>query len=147
MSADEQWWEPRRDGEPTAQYLARVLEELGATDVAANARALHYDDFLCPVEVDDGFNIHRLIRDVTQWANTHNQPRRARIVTAAAVVGEFDSTAAESAAWAQSPEGQELFAELRAGRLDEQTMIRNAAARIIELEAQAHIAAAHRRHR
>lgn len=59
-------WRPRQDGERTAPYLARVLDELGPhfAQLAANARALHYDDYFCPPDVDDGANIHRLVADL-----------------------------------------------------------------------------------
>lgn len=113
-SSDEQWWAPRRDNEPTAEYLARVLDDLGATQLAANARAYHYDDYRCPDHIDDAMNIYRLILDIEAWAVTHNHPRRARIVAAAARFGEFDGTADEATAWAASPEGQATFAQLYA---------------------------------
>lgn len=110
--ADEMWWAPRRPGEATAGYLARVLDDLGARDLARNARACHYDDFRCPDHIDDAMNIHRLIADVQGWAVANSYPRRARTVMAAAVNGEFDSTAAEAQAWARSPEGRSVWQEL-----------------------------------
>lgn len=106
------WWEPRRDGEATADYLARVLEELGAPALAARARAFHYDDYLCPPDVDDGANIQRLVLAVCAWADTHGQPHRARVVAEAAKHGEFDGTSEESGAWARSEDGQAAFREL-----------------------------------
>lgn len=111
--ATERWWEPRRDGERTFAYLSRVLEELGAKRLAVKALKAHYDDFECPPEIDDGFNIHRLVNDLEQWRRraTREQRRRAEQVISAAVVGEFDSTKEESDRYAASARGQ---ADLRA---------------------------------
>lgn len=112
------WWEGRRKDEPTADYLARVLDELGAPDLAANALAYHYDDFFCPDEIDDGANIHRLIRDVSRWADSQGaeERARARVVGHAAMNGEFDGTREESRAWGQSAEGQALMRDLLGGK-------------------------------
>jgi len=109
------WWPARRDDEATADYLARVLDELGAGELAVQARACHFDDFRCPPDVDDGMNIHRLVHGVRVWAGGQDETsvrRRAMSVIDAAVAGEFDSTAEESRAWAESPEGQTTFREL-----------------------------------
>lgn len=116
MPEPEQWWEGRRDGEATADYLARVLHDLGAYQVAANARMYHYDDFFCPEEIDDGANIHRLVRDVADWAANNGGPDRARMVIEAAKNGEFDGTREESRAWVQSAEGQALMRDLLGGK-------------------------------
>lgn len=110
------WWEGRRKDEPTADYLSRVLDELGAPDLAANALAYHYDDFFCPEEIDDGANIHRLVRDVADWAANNGGPDRARTLIEAAKYGEFDGTEAESRAWGQSAEGQALMRDLLGGK-------------------------------
>lgn len=112
MTAIEPWWAPRRDDESTAEFLGRVLDELGAPDLAANARAFHYDDFRCTLPDDIGNNIHRLITEVEEWAAAHHQPRRARVVMEAARQGEFDGTLEEARAWQASPEGQSIFGEL-----------------------------------
>jgi hypothetical protein len=105
---DECWWEPRRPGERTFAYLARVLDELGADQLAANARAAHYDDFECPEEIDDGLNMHRLIRDLDSWARGTNRAARfrTRVMIAAVKAGEFDSTKEESDRYAASARGQ-----------------------------------------
>jgi hypothetical protein len=108
----ERWWEPRRENEPTPEFLGRVLDQLGAAGLAANARAFHYDDYLCPDHLDAGDNIHRLIAEVEEWSVANRHPRRARAVMTAARYGEFDGTRAESEAWARSADGQAAFTEL-----------------------------------
>lgn len=108
------WWERRRSGEPTATYLGRVLEDLGARDLATKARRCHYDDYFCPDKVDDGFNIHRLISELVDWSRsaTRDQRDRAKVMIQAATDGEFDGTREESEQWAASETGQEVFREL-----------------------------------
>jgi len=115
--AEPVWWLRRGSGEPTATYLARVLEALGEPDLAVKARAFHYDDYLRPAEIDDGLNIHALIRDLQVAANGSVAVKRRRVaaVIAAAKEGEFDGTTAESEAWERSPEGQAALAELLRG--------------------------------
>lgn len=102
------WWEPRREGERTFAYLARVLDELGAEHLAVKARAAHYDDFECPAEIDDGMNIQRLVRDLDSWRTraTKEQRLRAGVVIDAAKAGEFDCTKEESDRYAASARGQ-----------------------------------------
>jgi hypothetical protein len=112
------WWHPRRDDEPTADYLARVLDELGHTDMARRALLAHFDDYFCPPDVDDGANIHRLVAELDSWARsaTRDQRHRARAVIEAAKDGEFDGTRAEADRWAASADGQAAFHELFGGR-------------------------------
>jgi hypothetical protein len=106
------WWERRREGERTADYLARVLDELGPpfAPVAVKARALHFDDYFCPPAVDDGANIHRLVHSLDHRMGRHDVDATLRLkvqaVIAAAKDGEFDGTKAEAQEWGRSPEGQ-----------------------------------------
>lgn len=118
MTDEARWWESRRDGEATAVYLARVLDELGATSLAGQARLWHFDDFFCPDHVDDGANIHRLIAAVKDWGRsaTREGRERARILAVAAAEGEFDGTREESEKWGKSPDGQQVFRDLIEGR-------------------------------
>jgi hypothetical protein len=111
------WWEPRRKGERTFAYLARVLDEIGADRLAAKAREAHYDDFECPAEIDDGMNIHRLVADLDDWRRsvTRHQRLQAGALIAAAKEGEFDSTKAESDRYATSARGQADLAAFREG--------------------------------
>lgn len=111
------WWEPRREGERTSVFLARVLNELGPefAQIANHAEANHYDDFFCPPEVDDGMNMHRLLRDmlaVIQVLDDKELKNRAMNVAQAAKDGQFDGTTGEAQEWGQSPDGQAAFNEL-----------------------------------
>jgi hypothetical protein len=112
------WWERRREGEATPAYLARVLDDVGLTEMAADARACHYDDFLCPPDVDDGMNIHRLVAELRLAQTKASGLDRERIeaIVAAAINGEFDATREESAAWERSPDGQEALRMLAEGQ-------------------------------
>lgn len=105
------WWESRRDNEATAEYLARVLDELGNADMAARARLAHFDDYFCPDDVDDGANILRLVVELRDWARsaTRDQRHRAHVLIEAAEDGEFDGTSQEARQWAASPDGQATF--------------------------------------
>jgi hypothetical protein len=109
------WWESRREGEATYAYLTRVLKELGPAfaQIANFAEAKHYDDFFCPPEVDDGFNINRLVRDLLAVQVQDPELKRKAIdVAMAARSGEFDGTSEEAKAWGQSPDGKAAFNEL-----------------------------------
>jgi hypothetical protein len=112
------WWEPRRPGEDTALYLGRVLDELGAGQLARRARARYYDDYRCPPDLDDGLNTLRLARDLTSWAFCavpgDDAATRDRVdaVLAAVGAGEFDGTREEAGAWLDSAEGQATLREL-----------------------------------
>jgi hypothetical protein len=113
------WWESRREGERTAVYLTRVLKELGPlfAHVATAAEALHYDDYFCPPDVDDGFNINRLVRDLLAVQVGNPELKRKVVdVAMAAKSGEFDGTREESREWARSPDGQATFNLLLPGR-------------------------------
>ena len=107
------WWEGRRQNEQTPDYLGRVLDEAGLSELARNARAAHYDDFHAPAEVADGLEILRLVRDLRRAARAEPEKAdRIAIIENAARRGEFDATKAESDRWAPSKDGQDTFAEL-----------------------------------
>ena len=112
------FWVPRLDGERTSDYLARVLDEVGADDMARRARLGHFDDYFCPDEVDDGANIHRLVKELSSIARstTYKRRRQLQAITVTAKEGEFDGTKEESEEWARSPDGQAVFNELIEGR-------------------------------
>lgn len=91
----------RGEGEPTPAYLARVLTNEGAPEwMVTLAKEGHYDDFLSPLAM----NLHQLRADALE----NGLPQVARWVEG----GVFDSTKAESDAWARSPEGRATFQEL-----------------------------------
>ena len=105
MPAGEERQPPqRRDGEATTDFLARVLTDEGAPEwMVSYARDGHYDDFKSPLAMPE----HQLLAD----ARENDLPLIAECV----MQGVFDSTKAESDAWAKSPEGQEVFRELLSG--------------------------------
>lgn len=109
----------RKHNEPTPDYLGRVLEDLELRDMARRARLGHFDDFACPREVDDGFNITRLVRELGEHMDADGvgavRRRAMRRVIAYAKAGEFDATKAETDRWAASDEGQKTFKELLRG--------------------------------
>jgi len=108
----ERWWKPRRDDEVvTAEFLGRVLQELGATEIAARARLGHFDDYFAPSEIADGLELIHLVTELDRWSRGTNRAARlrARVVIAAVKEGEFDGTKAESDRWAASADGQTAF--------------------------------------
>jgi hypothetical protein len=108
----ERWWEPRRLDEPvTAEFLGRVLDELGTADLAHRARLGHFDDYFAPAEVADGFELIRLVRELQGWGRGTNRVARlrARVVIDAVKRGEFDGTREEAQRWAASLDGQEAL--------------------------------------
>lgn len=122
------WWELRREGEMTPEYLGRVLADVGLPALAERARMGHFDDFHAPAEVADGLELVHLVvelrREAAKVTDGHGHPfriptiemRREMIAAVENAVrhGEFDATAAESDRWAASKDGQETFAELAA---------------------------------
>lgn len=113
-------WETRREGEATAAYLGRVLDDSGLPELAAKAKLAHYDDYFCPPEVDDGMNMHRLLADLEHSISPNSRAaskrvRRIRALQDAVKDGEFDGTREESEAWGQSPDGQATFQALLGG--------------------------------
>lgn len=112
------WWERRRTGELTTEYLGRVLDEAGLPELAADARAGHYDDYFCPPDVADGLETLRLVRDlrrardVAMSTTRFDQAGRIKVIDEAVRNGEFDGTKEESDRWAASESGQAAFREL-----------------------------------
>lgn len=86
----------------TTERLARALEERENPRLAAmivRAREGYYDDYLSPLATP----IIHLVQDLRQNGE-HELAGRA-------MQGEFDGTKEEAEAWAQSPEGREVFEE------------------------------------
>lgn len=110
------FWEPRRENELTPDYLGRVLDEIGLSGMARDARAARYDDFFEPAESADGLGLLRLVRDLRREAK--REPERIAAVENAVRRGEFDATRAESDRWAASKEGQATMRMLTADRND-----------------------------
>lgn len=114
------WWERRREGELTTEYLGRVLDELGLQAMATEARRGRYDDYFCPSDIDDGMNMIHLVSDLHGAAGPKsNPPQRRRIrevIRSIKEVGEFDGTKEESDRWAASAQGQAVMRDLVEGR-------------------------------
>lgn len=107
------WWEPRRPGEMTPEYLGRVLDELPSPELAERARLGHFDDFHAPADIADGLELLRLAGELRVLAReTPALAERIAVIENALRRGEFDATLAESDRWAASKEGQETLGEL-----------------------------------
>jgi hypothetical protein len=95
----------RQEGEATPAFLARVLAAEGAPGhMVSLAAEAHYDDFLSPLATP----CLQLLADARE-AGLDN-------IVAWHTDGVFDATKVESDAWAKSPEGQSVFAELASGK-------------------------------
>lgn len=91
-------------GLATTEKLALALEEAGAPQAMVDAaRGGRYDDFLS----ESATPIHDLVWDA-DLHGLHGIADRAKN-------GDFDATAEESDAWANSAEGQATFARLMPG--------------------------------
>ncbi len=94
----------------TKDKLAAELRKAGLTEMADRAAVGYYDDFLSMLDTP----CMQLAQDLFDAGTPEAMAIRARHLD-----GEFDSTAEESADWAGSPEGQEVFANLVRGALDD----------------------------
>lgn len=104
MSGEYQPLPTRLDGEPSSEFLARILAAEGAPEwMVSLARDCHYDDFKSPIAMPE--------------MQLHNDAKANGLPQIAAWVeqGVFDSTKAESDEWAKSPDGQATFRELLGG--------------------------------
>ncbi len=89
--------------EPTSHRLARDLREAGVPmDLVDDARDCRFDDY----SSDSTFPQLDLVKRLTDLGR-HDLVERV-------VAGEWDGSKAESAAWANGPEGQQAFAEFSA---------------------------------
>ena len=116
----ERWWEPRRAGELTTEFLGRVLDDAGQPDLARRARQGHFDDYFCPPEVADGMETIRLVVELDRAAHSPRTNREGRERLLAMIEGvksgEWDATKDESDRWAASKDGQDTFRALVEGR-------------------------------
>lgn len=114
------WWEPRRGGELTTEFLGRVLDEVSLEDMARRAREGHFDDYFAPAEVADGLELLRLVGELGEAAKApatkRNDRSRIRAIAEAVKCGEFDGTKEESDRWAASKDGQDAYRQLIEGR-------------------------------
>lgn len=90
----------------TKDFLAQELRRAGLDDMALLAERGHYHDFLSPLDFPE------LELDKDLVAAMERGVLAAGLLRIRHHNGEFDATAAESEAWAQSPDGQETFGRL-----------------------------------
>lgn len=90
----------------TKDRLAAELRKIGLEAMATAAAAGYYDDFLAWIDLP----INQLVADLTLAGSQEAMALRARVID-----GDFDATAEESEAWANSPEGQQAFSKLKRG--------------------------------
>jgi hypothetical protein len=93
----------------TKDKLAAALRDIGFADIAAKAATGYYHDFLSPLDLPE----ITLVNDLFLAAEAN--PDRAEAIFALrtrVIDGEFDASAEESEAWANSPGGQETMRRL-----------------------------------
>lgn len=88
------------------EILAHDLREAGLTPLAERAETGEWNDFFGPHEAPQ-HHLIGVLRDEIRIAHVV----RKRLI-ANVIAGKYDATAAESAEWDQSPEGQELLAHI-----------------------------------
>lgn len=88
----------------TKDILAEELTKAGLSDMAKKAATGYYHDFLSPLETP----CLQLAEDLANVGTPEALAIRARHLN-----GEFDASSAESDEWANSPDGQSAFAQLR----------------------------------
>lgn len=88
--------------EPSSLKLARALEDVGSTWLAARARKDEFHDYRSPHDLPQ----HALVACLKAEGD-RTQPLIDRVIA-----GEFDATKAESDAYIASEEGQADLAEL-----------------------------------
>lgn len=87
----------------TKDKLAAALREIDLQEMADKAAAGYYDDFLSELALPT----IELVNDLERVGTGPARQIRKRVIE-----GEFDSTAQEAEAWAESPEGQETLSQL-----------------------------------
>jgi hypothetical protein len=104
---------------PTSRKLADALRGIPAvvpTTMISRAEADYYHDFESPLEMP----AHQLVHDLLTLARHPATPEAGRLALRAlaerVIAGDFDASAEEARAWAESPEGQATFRDLLDGR-------------------------------
>lgn len=90
----------------TKEILADELEKAGLTEMAAKARTGYYHDFLSPIDLP----CLQLSQDLAAAGTPAALALRSRHHN-----GEFDASAAESDAWAESDDGKDAIQQLLKG--------------------------------
>ena len=86
----------------TKDKLADALLAADLPEMAAKAREGYYDDFLSPLDLP----ILALATDLAKAGTP-----AALVLCRRVIDGDFDATREESDAWANSPDGQAVFAK------------------------------------
>jgi hypothetical protein len=95
----------------TKDKLASALREVGLDGMADLAWTGYYHDFLSPLELPEMTLVNQLNIEATKPANVKHRMAIAELRNRV-INGEFDASAAESEAWAASPEGQAAMEKL-----------------------------------
>lgn len=107
--------ETQKNEWPSDVLLAKDLRDLGLEELAVRAEASEWNDYFGPHAMPQ----HMLIGELmAAAARTTDFDLRAKInaMVKATMTGTYDGTKVESDAWAESPEGQAIFAELMGGK-------------------------------
>ena len=98
----------------TKDKLAAALCYVGLDDMAAKAATGYYHDFLSPLDLPEIVLVNQLNVEALKRPEQERGPiidLRDRVID-----GEFDASAEESEAWAESAEGQETLRSLLSRR-------------------------------
>jgi hypothetical protein len=100
---------------PTAEVLAKKLDEIGLSLLAKRARNNEFHDYLTPHAFPEMVLVDALARSAS---NLPGMSAAIMKVRQDVIDGKYDASKEESDAWAASPEGQATFSKLtgRMGR-------------------------------
>jgi hypothetical protein len=99
---------------PTAEVLAKKLDEIGLSLLAKRARNNEFHDFLTPHTFPGHVLVDALARSAT---NLPGMSQAILKVRQDVIDGKYDASKEEGDAWAKSPEGQKTFSKLQ-GRVN-----------------------------
>ena len=91
----------------TKDLLAEELRKIGLNEMANKAASGYYHDYLSPLTLPE-FQLNIDLLEASMAGNKQANELRMRHLN-----GEFDANTEESEDWANSPEGQEAFKNLR----------------------------------
>jgi hypothetical protein len=101
--------------EHTTAKLARALSAIPGVprEMIQHAVDGYYHDYLSPLATPEIQLVADLRNLASLGATPHDSRRALRELAKRVIGGEFDATKAESDEWARSPEGREVFRQLR----------------------------------
>lgn len=97
---------------PTSQKLADVLRVAGFEELAVLAEKDAFHDYLSE-ETFPQMVLADLLAQIAAYSEDDRMRLAAHHIRMRLIDGEFDASEAESAAWAQSEEGQAAFKQLK----------------------------------